>query len=344
MQQRLFDLDTAIRRNFKTAKNRAGFPKFKSKKDQSDTFRIPQSNGDSKHIIPTKTQIKIPKIGWVKWNRYRKLEGRLVNITIKQEGDIWFCICLCELTGEINQKEISSVDQVIGLDMGLIDFTTTSNNVVIKTPKLYRKSQKKLKQKQRQITKSIKGSKNREKKRKKLHNIHLQIKNKRIDFTHKLSNQITNDYRLIGVEDLNIAAMKKRYGKSVSDQGWSMFVQQLEYKSFNKGGQTIKVDRFFPSSKICSKCGVKHEISLKERTYSCSSCGLVSPRDLNAAINIKNRVIDLLNKNTNGTLGIHACGDTSNGEIGRPISSHVSLKQEKRSAIGTETHFALAKE
>ena len=330
LQCRVQDLDLAIKRCYKS---KFGFPKFK-KKGQDSSIRLPQSNGDAKHIVPKKTQIKLPKLGWVKWKKHRELVGKLKSVTIKQEGDNWYCVCLCETKEEVKQKDLNYND-LIGIDLGLNDFLVASDGLVIDTPKLFRKKQQKLKLKQRKLAKKVKGSKNREKAKKVVRKIHTRIRNQRQDFTHKLSNQITNDYSFIGCEDLNIKGMKKRFGKSVSDQGWSMFVQQLEYKSARNGGCTVKINRFAPSTKTCSNCGKKHEMPLSKRQMTCD-CGLDISRDLNAAINIRNWSWDILTKNTAGTAGIYACGVTSDGEVGRPTSSYVAEKQEKLMPIGHE--------
>lgn len=329
LQSRLQDLDMAIRRCYKS---KFGFPKFKSKKDNSDTIRIPQVGT---HINPTKKQIKIPKLGWVKWKKHRELVGKLKSVTIKQEGDSWYCVCLCETKEEVKQKDLNFND-LVGIDMGLNDFLVASDGLVIDTPKLFRKKQRKLKLKQRKLAKKVKGSKNREKARKVVRKIHSKIRNKRQDFTHKASSAITKHYSFIGVENLNIKGMKKRFGKSISDQGWAMFVQQLEYKSLRNGGRTIKIDRFAPSTKTCSNCGKKHNLTLSQRQMKCDECGLDISRDLNAAINIRNWSWDKLNENTAGTAGINACGVTSNGDVAIDTSSYVAVKQEKRRTLGTE--------
>jgi putative transposase len=307
--------------------------KFKKKSDNSDTIRITQVG---RHIDPRKKEIKIPKLGWVKWIKYRPLQGKLKSITIKQEGDSWFCVCLCEDNTEIKQKDLDFND-LVGIDLGLNDFLVASDGLVLDTPKYYRKKQKKLKRCQRNLAKKTKGSKNREKAKRKLRKLHLQIRNQRQDFTHKASDLITKSYSFIGVEDLNIAGMKKNHklAKSISDQGWAMFVSQLEYKSKRNGGLTIKIDRWAPSSKTCSNCGKKHILTLSQRQMTCDECGLDISRDLNAAINIRNWSWDLIT-NTAGTAGIYACGDTSNGVVGRPTTSCVSMKQEKIRVIDSD--------
>ena len=173
--------------------------------------------------------------------------------------------------------------------ISLIKKDGTRDGEIFDTKKLYRKQQKNLKQFQRRLSRKKKGSNNRNKAKKKLNKLHYKIKCKRRDYTHKTSSSITKNYKFICVEDLNIKGMSKnrKLSKSILDQGLSMFVQQLEYKSRNNGRMTVKIDRFAPSTKTCHHCDHKQTVSLNEGVYNCESCGLVMNRDLNAAINIK---------------------------------------------------------
>ena len=171
------------------------------------------------------------------------------------------------------------------------------------------------------------------KERKKLNKIHFKIKCQRQDFTHKASTSITKRFDFIAVENLNIKGIKAKFGKSVSDQGWSMFLEQLEYKSKRNGGKMVKIDRFAPSTKNCSNCGVKHQMLLGQRQMDCE-CGLNISRDLNAAINIKKWALDELNRC--GTHRIKACGDTSIKLDAAASNGYVLTKQEKLLSMGQE--------
>ena len=329
LQQKLRDFDLALRRVWKSG---FGFPKFKYKSDAAQSFRIPQQ---LKQIKPHKSYIILPKIGKVKWIKHRPLEGQLKSVTIKKENDQWWCICICELPEVAPTQEVKYED-CVGIDLGIKEFAVTSDGEVFKSEHNYRNHEKKLRRKQRKLSKKQKGSKNSEKARSALNKLHYKIKCKRMDFTHKISNQITNDYSLIGVENLNIKGMVKnrKLSKSIADQGWAMFIQQLEYKSLEKGGKTVKIDRFAPSTKTCSNCGCKQKMSLGNRIYQCESCGFVIDRDLNAAINIKEWAIEEFN--TGGTPGIYACGDSSVGIGGMSPIRYGSLKQESFGPIGPE--------
>lgn len=331
LQNRVLDFDAALKRVWKQGN---GFPKFKSRHiEHHNTLRMEQVGS---HIKPTKKQIKVPKLGWVKWTRHRPLEGKLKNITIKKENNHWWCICLCEVP-DVETRSDFHESEVVGIDLGISSFVVMSDGNNIKSTNEYRKAEKKLKRQQRKLSRKKKGSNNRNKQRIKVNKIHAKIKNKRQDFTHKLSNQIAKDYPVIAVEDLTINGMKKNrhLSKSISDQGWAVFLNQLLYKAKRNGGTAIKIDKFAPSSKTCSCCGnIKESLMLSERIYKCENCGLELDRDLNAAINIKAIGIDKLNRT--GTVRIYACGDTNDGEKAIDFSSYVSMKQEKFFTDGKE--------
>ena len=318
LQQKCSDLDAAIQRVYKQG---FGFPKFKSKHvEHHNTFRIPNQ---SKCIRPTKDRIKLPKLGWVKWVKHRNIEGLLKSVTIKKENNRWWCVCLCEIE-EVSPSTALIDSDIIGLDLGIKDFAVCSDGEVIPSNHFYRKAEKQLKRKQKQLSKKQKGSNNYNKKKIELNKQHYRVKCQRQNFTHQASSSIAKNYKLVCIEDLNVAGMKRNrsLAKSISDQGWRQFVSQLEYKI----DWVVKIGRFAPSSKTCSCCGNIQDMPLEERTYSCSNCGLEMNRDLNAAMNIKNWGIEKIIGQ--GSVQIYACGDTSDGDSEQSESSYVSLNQE----------------
>lgn len=322
LQNRVDDFEKSLKHHIK---NKNGFPKFKSKRIEShNTIRIDNVNGSVK---PHKNNITIPKIGNIKYIKHRPLEGKLKSITIKKENNKWFVVCLCQLPDpELKQF---NTDQAIGLDVGIKSFVALSDGTSV-PPQDYKRKEHLLKRKQRQLAKKQKGSNNRTKARKKVNKQYCKIKNQRLDFIHKTSTAITKQYLFPMTEDLNIKGMVKnrKLAKAISDQGWSLFINQLHYKSLRNGGHLTKIDRWLPSSKTCSQCGcIKDQLLLSERLYNCSDCGVVLDRDTNAAINIKRWGIDL---NTAGTAGIYASGKSSNGgDNSCSTPSYDLLKQEK---------------
>jgi putative transposase len=327
LQQRCWDLDTAMKRCFKSG---FGFPQFKRKDDENDTFRISQTNG---HIQITRNAIKIPKIGWIKWKRHRPIKGRLMSITIKQEGEHWFVTCLCDLGEVLNQINVCE-DDIVGIDLGLSHFAVTSDGELFDVAK---PDLRRVKAAQRKLSRmdvlnkknQIKKSKRRLKQKRKLARLHAKIRHQRSDFHHKTSREIANFYVYAGMEDLNIKGMMKNHclASAIAKAGWNQFRGMVEYKLVAKGGKVLLVDRFHPSTKCCSSCGHKQNMPLNVRVFECESCGFIMDRDANAAINLKLWAIREINRA--GTARIYARGDTAIGDMAIDMSRCVSLNREK---------------
>lgn len=166
-------------------------------------------------------------------------------------------------------------------------------------PRYYRQAEKKLAREQRKLSLMQKGSNNRNKQRVKVAKLHEKVASQRKDFLHKQSRQIANVYDCVCIEDLDMKAMSQslRFGKSVSDNGWGMFTTFLAYKLEEMGKQLVKVDKFFASSQTCSVCGYKNSETknLAVRAWDCPECGTHHDRDVNAAINIRNEGMRLVN-------------------------------------------------
>jgi putative transposase len=327
LQQKCWDLDTAMKRCFK---NGFGFPHFKRKDDEDDSFRVSQTNG---HIKVTRDAIKIPKLGWIKWRRHRPIEGRLLSITVKQEGDHWYVSCLCDLGETPSQIKVCE-DDIVGIDLGLSHFAVTSDGEIFdaKKPDLRRlkKAQRKLSRMDALNKKQqIKKSKRRTKQKRKVFKLHAQIRHQRADFHHKTSREIANFYLYAGMEDLCIKGMTKNHclADAIAKAGWRQFRTMIEYKLAARGGKALLVDRLHPSTKCCSSCGHKQNMPLNIRVFECESCDYVLDRDANAAINLKLWAIREMHRA--GTARIYARGDTSGGDMAIDMSSHVSLKREK---------------
>lgn len=325
LQQKLKDLDNALKNCFKHKK---GFPKYKKKSNFTDSFRYIQ------RLKYDKNKVYLPKIGWVKQDTHRKMPSIPTSATIILEGNKWYISYVVEKQ-EIKPKSIHSS---VGIDLGLKSFITTSDGEIIDNPRFYEKLFKQLKRKQRHLSRKKIGSNNRFKQQLVVKNLHTKIANQRHNFLHQVSAQITNEYDLICVENLNVSGMtrNRKLSRAIGQAGWSAFVNMLEYKSTLKGGLTVKIDRWAPSTKTCSACGTKHDMPLDKKTMKCS-CGFVLDRDANAALNIRRWGEEIL-QNTAGTAEIYASGDTSTGDESSDLSRYVSLNEEKYSNDIREAH------
>jgi putative transposase len=326
MQAKCRDLDAAIKRKI-TKKASTGFPKFKQKSANSDSFRVPQ------YFKISSSGIKLPKIaGWIKCNHPRKLQGKAKSITIKQDGSHWIAVVLCEVP-DMPQRQLFSTAEVVGIDVGLTDIAVSSSGKKFSNPKHLQASTKLLKSRQRKLSKKCKGSQNRSKARVNVAKLHRRIKNQRKDFQWKLAAEITNQYAVVCMEALNIKNMSKNHklARGISGAAWGLFKTKIQHKLVEKGGILVDVNPR-NTSKTCSECGsICNSMPLSVRSWTCADCGVTHDRDINAAINIK-----VLGQNRVGTTRIYnACGDISGGDLVATESSHVSLKHENLDALAS---------
>ena len=287
LQQSLRHLDTAFQNFFKQPKT--GFPRFKSKKYNQNSYSTVCINGN---ISISNGYLKLPKIGQVKLKQHRNIPSNytLRSVTVSQTpSGKYYASILFEYENQVQKQEMYDF---LGLDFSMHELYKDSNGNEPAYPRYYRQAEKRLKREQRKLSKMQKGSKNRDKQRIKVAKLHEKVANQRKDFLHKQSRQITNAYDCVCVEDLDMKAMSQslNFGKSVSDNGWGMFVTFLKYKLEEQGKKLVKVDKFFASSQTCSICGYvnKKTKNLSIRAWDCPECGTHHDRDLNAAINIRN--------------------------------------------------------
>lgn len=302
MQQVLMDLDKAYKNFFE---GRADYPNFKRKFDKQ-SIRYPQRfKVEGGHIY-------LPKVGWVKAVLHRKIEGRMKNATVsKTKTGKYFVAIQCEV--EHTQPEQNT--NKVGIDLGLTTFATFSTGEKVDKPKYFHASQRRLKIRQRRLSRKVKGSNSRGKARHAVAAIHEKIANQRKDFHHKLSRALVDHFGVIAFESLNVSGMLKNHSlaKAIADAGWNQFVNFVEYKAAWAGAEVLRVERFFPSSKLCSDCGAKHKsLTLSIRQWVCTECGVIHDRDENAAINIlRQSSVQVLNESTRGARESYAVGDTS---------------------------------
>lgn len=280
------NLDFAYDKFFKEPNT--GFPKFKSKHKCRCSYTT-DNNNNAIHFKGNR--LRLPKVGFVKIVEHRQHEGRILTATISHErSGEYYASVLCEIE---HPQVLPVTEKVIGIDLGLHDIIVCSDGERVEAPKHFRKAEQKLAKIQRAFSRTKKGSKGHEKSRLKVARCHQKIKNQRNDFLQKLSTKLIRENQVICLEDLSVKGMErnKKLAKSVSDASFTKFVEMLEYKAEWYERNIIKIDRFYPSTQLCSGCGYRNESikglrGLKVREWICPGCGEVHDRDLNASRNI----------------------------------------------------------
>jgi putative transposase len=306
LKQSILNLEDAYKSFFKQGK---GFPRFKSRRDEQK-MRFPKEAVSSKTFDETSSRLNLTKdIKRLKFEcsdrdrkyLYKNKEG-IRSVTIKRtKTGKYFATVLID--GELLRQMDRPTNHTVGIDLGIKSLLTLSTGESIENPKWIRNNEKRLKRLQKQMSKKVKGSNNREKARLKLAVLHEKIKNQKQDYLHNITSKIINENQVIIIEDLNISGMMKNHNlaKSIQELGLYELQRQLEYKSKWYGRTLVFVDRWFPSSKTCSGCGwVNKNLTLKDREFTCHSCGLIIDRDLNASINIEIEGIRTLDENNIG--------------------------------------------
>jgi len=313
LQQTQKHLDSAFKRFFREKK---GFPKFKSRKNPVQSFSVPQNY----KVDFNNNRVKLPKIGWVKTKLSRTFEGILKTATVSMTTTGKFFISiLVEDSKETPEKEPFEYDSTIGIDVGIKHFATLSDGTKIDNPKFLKNNLQRLKVLQKRLNRKQKGSKNRDKARKKVALQHEKITNQRKDFLHKLTTKLVRENQAIAVETLNVSGMMKNHhiAQAIGDVSWYEFFRQLEYKCEWYGKTLLYIGQFEPSSKICNACGYyKHDMTLATRAWQCPQCGRYHDRDTNAAINIKKFALqdqNLIGVVAPGDTGVEPVGDVING-------------------------------
>ncbi|WP_329117960.1 RNA-guided endonuclease InsQ/TnpB family protein [Streptomyces sp. NBC_01353] len=285
LQQSLRDLDTAYKNFFDSLSGkrkgpRVSPPRYKSKKDTRQSIRL-NTNAFS---LRGKGTVYVAKVGTIKVNWSRQLPAAPTSLTvILDSSGRYFMSFVVDTEPDLLPERESEV----GIDLGLTTFAVLSDGTKIASPKFLRRSERKLKRLQKDLSRKVKGSRNRAKARIKVARQHAKVADRRRDWHHKASTQIIRDNQAVYVEDLAVAGLgRTRVAKSVHDAGWSAFVNMLEYKAARHGRYFGKIGRFEPTSQVCSACGVKDGPKpLHVREWTCRACGAVHDRDDNASKN-----------------------------------------------------------
>ncbi|MET8799114.1 transposase [Nocardia sp. NPDC004568] len=286
LQQALADLNTAYRNFFasvtgKRKGTRVGAPRYRSRRDNRQAIRFTKN---ARFQVTAGGKLRLPKIGdvTVRWSRGLPSEPSSVTI-VKDAAGRYFASFVVEVGAEL----LPEADTEVGIDLGLSTFAVLSNGKTIASPRFLRQAERRLKKAQRVLSRKQRGSANRIKARLRVAKTHARVADMRRDWAHKQSTTIIRENQAVFVEDLCVKGLARtRLAKSVHDAGWGMFVRMLEDKAVRYGRAFSKVDRWFPSTRMCSVCGVVGDKKrLHVRTWTCT-CGIVHDRDLNAAVNV----------------------------------------------------------
>ena len=268
-----------------------GHPKFKScKKHKGMTFRGEQVKIE-KVLDAQKHERNHPTYRirlngrWYRFALHRKIQGEIkeVHVTRDALGDVY--ITLTEDYSEVKYEP--KTGKAEGFDFGIKDFLTGSDGKAYTSPMFYKQNAKQLAQAQREYSRKVKGSNNRERERKNVARIHKKTANQRTDHHWKLAIQLCRKFDILFFEDLNLRGMKALFGKQVSDLAFGEFIRKLKHQSHKRIRSVLKIGRWTPSTKCCSVCGHKNEnLTLADRQWTCPKCDTHLDRDQNAAMNI----------------------------------------------------------
>lgn len=312
------DLKQAFR-NYKNNKEHFGTPKFKKKSHAKLTYKTNNQKGtirieNNKLILPKfKSGIKIvlPRL----------IEGMIKSVTIEQVPCGYYTASILYDIPDCQEKPILSQENIVGIDLGLTHLAITSDHKKYTNPKHFHKLQAKLRKEQQTLSRRweqniekriydeegkvvktiykrpLLDCKNYQKQKQKVAKIYQKIKHQRLDNLHKVSHEIVKNHDYIVIETLKIKNLmqNKKLSKSIADVGWAMFLNMLKYKSERYGKELIQIDQWFPSSQICSYCHQNDgKKTLSVREWTCTHCHTKHDRDINAAINIKNKGLTLI--------------------------------------------------
>jgi len=300
------NLDAAFKNFFcrckiETAKK--GYPNFKSRKRSKLSFRM-----DGTRVKVNGHRLKLEKLNEpINMAEVMRFDGEIKSVTVSEDAGHWYAA----VSVEIEPPEYKHSQESVGIDLGIKTLAVLSDGTQFDNQGLLRSELRKLKCLNRELSRRQEESGHWQHTKRKLAKFHHRVSDKRLDYQHKMTTKIAQSYRIIGVEDLNVAGMLRNHwlALSIADAGFGEIQRQLNYKSEWYGGMLVEVDRFFPSSRLCPACGsIKNDLTLADRVFTCD-CGYMTDRDLNAAQNIERQALNIVSGRGGFTDTRNGCGE-----------------------------------
>jgi putative transposase len=314
-QQAIKNCGAAFQRFFK---KQGRYPKFK-KKGVRDSARF--DNGPGTFEFDGK-RVRLPVIGWVKLREELRFTGKALSTTVRRVADRWFVSVPIEVA---MPEAVRESQAAVGIDLGVSTAATLCSGEKLPGPKALHADLERLQRLSRWHSRKKKGSNNRRKSAMRLARLHARISNVRKDWLHQTTTRLVRKFSVIGIEDLNVRGMmaNQKLARNIGDIGFHEFRRQLEYKAMLYGADLVTASRWFPSSKICSECGlIAEELPLSTREWTCK-CGAFHDRDINAARNLRRYALDRAS-----CARINACGEEGSDASLTSQREPASLKQE----------------
>lgn len=309
-------------------------PTFKKKGKCRDSFKLSVGQfGIKTDDESENSRLRIPNLGLVRMRESLRFSGKLVSCTVSRTAHCWYAAITVDTE---DLPALCKSQAAVGVDLGVSTLATLSSGQTITGPKALGQLLQRLRRLGRAHSRKAKGSANRRKSAQRLARLHWRICNIRNDANHKMTHGLTRDHAWVAIEDLNVKGMlaNGKLARHLADASFGEVRRQLQYKAAMRGVQLVMVDRFYPSSKTCSACGwVKQDLTLSERSWTCSSCGASHDRDLNAAKNILAQ--SLRDAHAQGQVDetavgqtVTACGEEGSGRRRKASVKPASAKQE----------------
>jgi putative transposase len=298
---------------------RGRYPRFR-RKGRDDRFSL---TNDAFRVDGRR--IRIAKLGWLRMREALRFAGRMLSASIARVAGHWSV----SITVETFDSPLPPAENqgAVGVDLGITALATLSTGETFQSPKALRTLLMRLRYLSRALSRKVKGSRNRAKAKLKLARLHARVANVRLDNLHKLSTSITRRFHTLGIEDLSVKGMmgNRHLARAIADMGFYALRRQLEYKAAWRGGHVVLVDRWYPSSKLCSCCGYRLQtLDLRTRHWICPDCRTCNDRDVNAAINLKNLAVSST---------VSACGGEGAGLARKRTAKPAPVKQESNGKI-----------